>query len=410
MTYFENRQYQTDAINKSKEILKRYGLVYLFGDMRTGKTFIALSIAKELGYKNVLFITKKLAIKSVLKDSIALDIQITCVNYESLPKVGKSFDLVIIDEAHKLKKFPKASLSAKNTYEITKKGLPIIYLSGTPAIESGSGLYHQFKMSIYSPFKQYKNFYKWADAGFVNVKMQRTPYGFTKDYSDANLHKIEPLIKHLVVRITQEDAGFKHTVDVQDVQLDVPTIIEHYTNRILDLRVIEIKNENIVADTPIKLLSKCHQLVGGTIIGDNGLSYILSHYRAEYIRDNFKDNKIAIFYTYKAERQMLLNILTNIVETPEEFNEIPNSIFIGQIKTASEGVNLSTAEYLVFMNIMYSGTAYVQALDRASYKNRETPPKAIFLVSKGGVDTKILKAVRNKQSYNSKMFRRDYEF
>jgi hypothetical protein len=57
---------------------------------------------------------------------------------------------------------------------------------------------------------------------------------------------------------------------------------------------------------------------------------------------------------------------------------------------------------------MYSGTAYVQALDRASYKGRLTPPKIVFILSENGIDLKIINAVRNKQVYNTQLFRKQY--
>lgn len=405
---FELRPYQLEAINKAKTIINKYGLVYLFGDMRIGKTIIALSIAKELGKTKILFVTKKMAIASIAKDAEMLNMDITIINYESVNKVGKYFDIVILDESHRLKAFPKASKGAKDVYSITKQGMPIIYLSGTPVIESGSGLYHQLKMSAHSPFNQWVNFYKWASAGFVNKIQKRIPTGFIIDYSNANLKLLCQYTNHLVVRITQEDAGFESKISIEDIYLETPDFIKMLIMNIINEGIFIGKDTEIVADSAVKKLNKAHQLIGGTVITEDGIGRILSNYRAEYILNNYKNKKIAIFYTYRAERQMLLNTIPNIVETPEEFNTIKDSVFIGQIKSASEGVNLSSAEYLIFMSIMYSGTAYVQALDRASYKGRLTPPKIVFILSENGIDLKIINAVRNKQVYNTQLFRKQY--
>ncbi len=401
--------HQIIAKDKAIPLLQKYGLVYLFGEPRIGKTFISLFIAKELNKKKVLFVTKKMAMKSILSDASKINMDITCINYESVTKVGTDFDIVILDEAHRLKAFPKASKGAKDVYNITKKGISIIYLSGTPAIESGSGLFHQFKMSVNSPFKEWSNFYKWAKAGFVNKKQKRIPTGWITDYSDANLDLIHQYSNHLVIKITQEDAGFETKLDIEERYLDTPPVIDMLTNNIIKDGIFVGTDTEIVADSAVKKLSKAHQLIGGTVITEDGKGRVVSTYRAKYIKENFVDKKIAIFYTYKAERGMLLDSLRDIVETPEEFNEIPNSIFIGQIKSASEGVNLSSAEYLIFFNVMYSGTAYVQALDRASYRGRKTAPKVIFLLSHNGIDRKILEAVQNKQVYNAQLFRKQYK-
>ena len=70
--------------------------------VRTGKTLTALETARLYNSKRVLFITKKLAFKSIesdyehYKDFFEMDI----INKESLHKIDGQFDLVIIDEAH----------------------------------------------------------------------------------------------------------------------------------------------------------------------------------------------------------------------------------------------------------------------------------------------------------------------
>ena len=52
---------------------------------------------------------------------------------------------------------------------------------------------------------------------------------------------------------------------------------------------------------------------------DNGETAILDKSKAEYIRDNFKDKKLLIFYYYQAEREILKDVLGDLVT--EEFDE-----------------------------------------------------------------------------------------
>ena len=52
------------------EVVKNYGIAYLWGEVRSGKTGTALNVAKLLGVKNTLIITKKrlfLTLKSSIK-------------------------------------------------------------------------------------------------------------------------------------------------------------------------------------------------------------------------------------------------------------------------------------------------------------------------------------------------------
>ena len=135
--------------------------MYFCWSVRTGKTLTALQTAENYGAKNVLFLTKKKAIKSIEGDynTFGFTFELTVINYESMHKALGSYDLVILDENHGNGKFPKP---AKRTKEIKLRfsRLPMIMLSGTPAAESPSQWYHQFWLSAKSPFKGWKTFYK----------------------------------------------------------------------------------------------------------------------------------------------------------------------------------------------------------------------------------------------------------
>lgn len=60
----------------------------------------------------------------------------------------------------------------------------MIMLSGTPTPESYSQYYHLFTLSNNSPFKEYKNFYKWAN-DYVDITQKYLGYAQVKDYSNA---------------------------------------------------------------------------------------------------------------------------------------------------------------------------------------------------------------------------------
>ena len=140
------RDYQEEIKSRAVNIVKKHRFVYLAMQVRTGKTLTSLGIAKEMGAKRVLFITKKKAISSIksdynmLKPNFSLDL----INYESLHKIEGSFDLIILDEAHNMKAYPKPTKGAKQVKIIIKKNDPlVILLSGTPTPESPSEMYHQ---------------------------------------------------------------------------------------------------------------------------------------------------------------------------------------------------------------------------------------------------------------------------
>ena len=65
---FNLREYQTEIVNKGYSKLLQSNLVYLSMEVRTGKTLTALSLANKFTNDLVLFITKKKAIASIVKD------------------------------------------------------------------------------------------------------------------------------------------------------------------------------------------------------------------------------------------------------------------------------------------------------------------------------------------------------
>ena len=102
------RDYQTNIINKGCEVLSKHNLLYLAMEVRTGKTLTALGICQNLNCNNVLFVTKKKAISSIVSDYKMLDpnYYLEVINYESLHKITrKPWDIIIVDEAHSLEGF-----------------------------------------------------------------------------------------------------------------------------------------------------------------------------------------------------------------------------------------------------------------------------------------------------------------
>ena len=154
--------YQKEVVEKAIDVLRFHKLCYLGLEMRLGKTPIALTIAK--GYKSVLFVTTKSAMKDIIKTNDKyFNSSALVINYESVHKIPKTccFDLIIADEAHKIGKFPKKTIARKILEGFVSNFTDVLYLSGTPNIESGSQLYHQLTLSKHSPFKRFKNFYDW---------------------------------------------------------------------------------------------------------------------------------------------------------------------------------------------------------------------------------------------------------
>lgn len=401
------RQYQTELAAKGAEILQRLKIVYLAMEVRTGKTLTSLEIAKLYGAKNVLFLTKKKAIQSILNDYNAMQYSynIVVINNESVHTINpKLFDLVISDEHHRNAAFPKPNKVTKYIKQYFGN-LPQIYLSGTPTPESYSQIFHQFWCSNYSPFQE-PNFYKWAN-NYVTKGTIYTSYGQAIDYSKAKQEIIKPIINKYMITFTQKEGGFETEVNENILKVQMHPKIYELAKRLRKDRVIEGKAEVILADTGVKLMSKLHQLYSGTCKFESGNAATLDLTKALFISEHFKGVKIAIFYKFKQEYEALKQVYGDLLTTDlEVFNSTDKCIAL-QIVSGREGISLKAAKYLVYYNIDFSAVSYWQSRDRLTTIERKTND-VYWIFTNGGIEENIYKSVLNKKDYTLSIFKKDY--
>lgn len=407
------RDYQKEIAEKGTKILKELGIVYLSMEVRTGKTLTALQIASNYGAKHVLFVTKKKAISSIEKDfaDMNYDFEMNVTNYEQLVNIRliNPYDLIIVDESHSNKAYPKPSQRTQYLKEIIGNK-PVILLSGTPTPESYSELFHQFGISNNTPFR-HKNFYSWAKE-FVDIKEKKISANVSvKDYSRANRDKVMAVLGKYFITYSQKDAGFLNSdIDESIIFVKVDPRIYALSKVLMRDKYFQFKDsDEIVCDTAAKLQTKLHQLYSGTIITEQGNRKILDRTKADYIRANYKGKKIAVYYKFQAEGELLKQTLKT-TENPEEFNQSQdtNLIFVSQIQSGSMGVNISTADVLIFYNIDFAAVQYWQARARIQNMEREKQAVVHWLFADKGIEEKIYKAVLQKKDYTLSYFVKDF--
>jgi hypothetical protein len=405
------RDYQIELSDKATQILHDYGLVYLAMEVRTGKTLTAFATAHKFGAKKILFVTKKKAIDDIIAQAkkLGLNLEVYVTNYEQLHNVGTEYDLVIIDEAHSIGAFPTPSLRAKELKRICN-GKPIIYLSGTPTPESFSQIFHQTWVSSFSPFKNYKNFYGWAK-DYVDIRKKYLYGKQINDYTFAKRELIEEKTHHLFLAFTQEEAGFTELVKENVLYVKMEDNTYKFADRLrIDKVITNKEGRSVLGDTAVKLMNKLHQIYSGSVIIDAPVreGKAFDYTKAEFIKEYFKGKKIAIFYKFAAEQMAIKWIMGKCYEDPTDFNNATDGCFISQIVSGREGVNLSTADALVFYNIDFSATSYWQSRARIQTKDRTKEAQIYWIFSEGGIEDKIYKAVMDKKDYTTAYFVKDF--
>jgi len=406
------RDYQEKLSNDALDILKRKKLVCLFMEVRCGKTITALETCKLFGAKKVLFITKIKAFTSIENDywdfGYIPSFDLTIINRESLHKIETNdFDVVIIDEVHGYTSYPKPSKYHKDVKE-RFGNIPMIMLSGTPTPESYSQFYHLFTLSNHSPFKDYKNFYQWANE-YVDIELKYLGYAQVKDYSNARKKDFWHHIRYHILTFTQQEAGFTTDVKENILKVKMKPITYAITERLIkDLVVTSASSgKQIIADTGVKLQQKIHQLFSGTIKYEDGSTQIIDDTKACFIKHEFKEKKIAIFYNFVAELDMLKQTFgTQLTTDLNEFNTTDKNIAL-QIVSGREGISLSKADYLIFLNLQFSAVSYFQAKDRLTTMDRKSND-IYWVFAENGIEENIYKSVMNKKDYTNDTFKKDF--
>lgn len=406
----EFRDYQKNIISQGTEVLQKNGFLYLAMEVRTGKTLTSLGIADKMGVEHVLFLTKKKAISSIVGDYELMcpaSFILFTINYESMHKLPQNikWDIVVIDEAHSLGAIPKPNKRAKDVKVLIKKNKSkVILMSGTPTPESYGQMYHQVYGIPNNPFKEYVSFYKFAK-DYVDVRQRKINSMMINDYS-RGLETIVDKMNPYTIRFTQKEAGFENDIVEEVLEVEMSELIYELSSKLKKDLVVQGSEDVILADTPVKLMMKLHQMYSGTVKFESGNSMILDLSKANFIYNNFCVSKIGIFYKFKEELNALKKVYGDQLCTDlDEFNSTDKTIAL-QIVSGREGISLRNAEYLVYYNIDFSATSYWQSRDRMTTKESKLS-KVFWIFAKDGIEKKIYKAVVKKKDYTLKHFKRD---
>ena len=213
-------------------------------------------------------------------------------------------------------------------------------------------------------------------------------------------------MKPYTISYTQKQAGYK--VQTKENVLTVPLLKSTYKlcKRLKKDLVIQGKDEVILADTGVKLMSKLHQMYSGTVKFESGKSMVIDSSKAKFIKKRFKDKKIGIFYKFTAELKALKEEFGDSLCTELTDFENTNKNIALQIVSGREGISLKQADCLVYYNIDFSATSYWQSRDRMTTKDR-LKNDIYWIFSEGGIEDQIYKAVSKKKDYTLQHFKRD---
>ena len=180
---------------------------------------------------------------------------------------------------------------------------------------------------------------------------------YINDYSKGS-KKILDAMAPYTINFSQKNAGFVVQTNEHVLEMSLKKETYDLIKKLKKDYIIEGETEVILADTPVKLMTKVHQLCSGTIKFESGNSMVIDTSKVEFIKKYFKNKKIGIFYKFKEELNALKKIYKdNLCTTLDEFNNTNKNIAL-QIVSGREGISLRKADALVYYNIDFSATSY----------------------------------------------------
>ncbi len=266
--------YQEELAKEGFKILQQFMIVYFAMEERTGKSLTALLTAEHCTTVNkVLILTKKKALdgwKETLEDfGHCLTKDYTVTNYHQAKKEISHYDLVILDEAHNyISAFPKVGAMWKDIAKLTA-GKPLIYLSATPDAQGPQMLYHQFKLSSWSPWKHHGNFYQW-------FKLYGKPYQIeingikVNQYDKCHVDMIKDSVSELFIAKSRKELGFVHEPKDKLHYIELSDLTKVIYNELVEHQIVKLNEGTLVCDTVSKLRFSLHMLEGGVAkVDDN---------------------------------------------------------------------------------------------------------------------------------------------
>ena len=418
--------------------------VALLMEMGTGKTMTSIAIAGALyqfGRVRKILVTAPLSILGVweqefmqfadyphtvtvlkgsskekaemLKQRGESDLQIVVVNYESAWRIEKELlafdaDLIIADEAHKIKEARTAQSKAMHNFG--DKARYKLLLTGTVITNKELDVFSQYRYLNRKVFGD--SFYVFRNRYFDMVGYGNHIPRFRNYMLDEFLEKMHSV----AYRVTKAEC-----LDLPDITEEVRTVeLEDKAKKLYreleNESYTELANSEVSAVNVLTKLLRLSQLTGGHLTDDEGDCNAVSTAKLKALSDVIdsamsEEKKIVVMARFVPELNDIQKLLEDkgigyatvrggVKNREEEIRRFQQDadcrVFIGQIAAAGLGITLTAASTMVFYSLDYSMSNFEQAKARIHRVSQTENCHYIYLVAKSTVDKKVLKALRNK--------------
>ena len=340
-------------------------------------------------------------------------LQIVVVNYESAWRIEKELlrfdaDLIIADEAHKIKEARTAQ--SKAMHHLGDKARYKLLLTGTVITNRELDVFSQYRYLNRKVFGD--SFYVFRNRYFDMVGYGNHIPRFRNYMLDDFLQRMHSV----AFRVTKNEC-----LDLPDITEEVRTVeLEPKAKKIYkELEkesYTELEGADVSAVNVLTKLLRLSQVTGGHLTDDEGDTSAVSTAKLDALSDILdtamaEEKKIVVMARFVPELNDIQALLEKkgigyavvrggIKNRDEEIRRFQEDsdcrVFIGQIAAAGLGITLTAASTMVFYSLDYSMSNFEQAKARIHRVSQTENCLYIYLVAKGTVDAKVLRALRHK--------------
>ena len=340
-------------------------------------------------------------------------LQIVVVNYESAWRLEKELlaygaDLVIADEAHKLKE--NRSKQSQGMQHIGDKARYKLLLTGTVITNREIDVFSQYR--FLNPAVFGTSFYAFRNQYFdMGGYGNHTPI-FRKWMTADFLRKLHSV----AYRVTKAEC-----LDLPDITEEVRSVeLEAAAAKIYDSiesdSYAKMDESEVTTGNILTRLLRLSQISGGHLTDDDGIVNTVSSAKIDALSDIIdsamaEDKKLVIMARFVPEMDDIQELLEkkkigyavvrgSVKDRDSEIHRFQYDdkcrVFVGQIAAAGLGITLTAASTMVFYSLDYNMSNFEQAKARIHRAGQKENCHYIYLVCKGTVDRKVLYALRKK--------------
>lgn len=367
--------------------------------------------------KKAICIGSKEKRKHILKDLNKINVIITTYGllredeeiYENL-----NFNTMIIDEAQNIKNNHAGITKVVKSIKAETK----FALTGTPLENSILELWSIFdfimpgylaNLTKFQSKYKIKDFDEDSEILIKGLSKQINPFILRRKKSDVVKELPEKLINDIYIDLKDEQKKL-YVAELNRVKEEMNKIIKE-------------EGMNKARFLILQLLTKLRQIcIDPSIVYDNytdGSNKIeqLENIVSEYTKNN---HKVLIFSSFKTALNIVKEKLNNAkiktymidgsvpaktrIEMVDNFNENDDiKVFLIMLKSGGTGLNLTSADVVIHLDLWWNPQAENQATDRAHRIGQTNTVEVIHLITKGTVEEKILELQNKKRILSDKL-------